>query len=105
MRRNDNIRLEKLEERLKDLERNVGAIMSELHLVAVVTLESYVYYREGYNNPIHMNNSGKPKMINSELIESGLLVNYEDKETAERLKDLRNNERRPKQWQFQKRYL
>ena len=87
MHRNDVIRLEKLEERLKDLERNVGAIMSELNLVAAVTLESYVYYREGYNNPIHMNNSGKPKMVNSELLKGGILVNDEDKETVERVKD------------------
>ena len=87
MHRNDAIRLERLEERLKDLERNVGAIMSELNLVAAVTHESYVYYREGYNNPIHMNNSGKPKMINSELLEGGILVNDEDKETVERIKD------------------
>lgn len=87
MRRNDTIKLERLEERLKDVERNLGAIMSELNLVAVVTQESYPYYREGYNNPIHMNNSGKPKMINSEIIKPGILVNYEDKETAERVKD------------------
>lgn len=87
MHRNDVIRLEKLEERLKDLERNVGAIMSELNLVAAVTHESYANYREGYNNPIHMNNSRKPKMINSELLEGGILVNDEDKETAERVKD------------------
>lgn len=87
MRRTDEIRLERLEERLKDLERNVGAIMSELNLVAVVTRESYVYYREGYNNLIHMNNSGKPKMINSELLKHGILVNDEDKETVERIKD------------------
>ena len=84
MRRNDAIKLERLEERLKDLERNVGAIMSELNLVTVVTPESYVYYREGYNNPIHMNNSGKPKMINSEMLKPGILV---DKETSERVKD------------------
>ena len=88
MRRNDVIRLEKLEERLKDLERNAGAIMSELNLVAVVTHESYAYYREGYNNPLHMNNSGKPKMVNSELLKDGILVNDEDKETVERIKDL-----------------
>ena len=87
MRRNDNIRLERLEERLKDLERNAGAIMSELNLVAVVTRESYVNYREGCNNPIHMNNSGKPKTINSEFIKAGILVNDEDKETVERIKD------------------
>ena len=87
MRRMDEIRLERLDERLKNLERNVGAIMSELNLVAAVTLESYVYYREGYNNPIHMNNSGKPKMVNSELLKDGILVNYEDKETEERIKD------------------
>lgn len=87
MRKTDSIRLERLEERLKDLERNVGAIMSELNLVALVTKESYVYYREGYNNPIHMNNSGKPKMINSEMLEGGILVNDEDKETVERIKD------------------
>ena len=87
MRRNEVIRLEKLEERLKDLERNVGAIMSELNLVAAVTRESYVYYSEGYNNPIHMNNCGKPKMVNSELLEAGILVNDEDKETVERIKD------------------
>ena len=87
MRRMDTIRLERLEERLKDLERNVGAIMSEMNLVAVVTKESYVYYREGYNNPIHMNNSGKPKTINSEMLKPGLLVNDEDKETVERVKD------------------
>ena len=87
MRRMDEIRLERLEERLKDLERNVGAIMSELNLAAVVTRESYVNYREGYNNPIHANNSGKPKMINSELLKEGFLVNDEDKETAERVKD------------------
>ena len=87
MRRTDTIRLERLEERLKDLERNAGAIMSELNLVAAVTKDSYVYYREGYNNPIHMNNSGKPKMINSELLKCGILVNDEDKETAERVKD------------------
>ena len=87
MRRNDDIRLEKLEERLKDLERNVGAIMSELNLAAVVTRESYVYYREGYNNPIHMNNSSKPKMVNSELLKRGILVIDEDKETEERIKD------------------
>ena len=80
MRRMDTIRLERVEERLKNLERNVGAIMHELNLAAVVTRESYVYYREGYNNPIHMNNSGKPNMINSAI--------YEDKETAERIKDL-----------------
>lgn len=82
MRRTDEIRLERLEERLKDLERNVGAVMSELNLVAAVTLDSYVYYREGYNNPMHMNNSGKPKMINSEI-----LIKAEDKETEERIKD------------------
>lgn len=87
MRKTDSIRLERLEERLKDIERNVGAIMSELNLVALVTKESYVYYREGYNNPIHMNNSGKPKMINSEMLEGGILVNDEDKETVERIKD------------------
>ena len=87
MRRNDVIRLEKLEERLKDLERNVGAIMSELNLVAAVTKDSYVYYREGYNNPMHINNSGKPKMVNSELLEAGILVYDEDKETVERIKD------------------
>ena len=87
MRKNDAIKLERLEERLKDLERNVGAIMSELNLVAAVTCESYVYYREGYNNPIHMNNSGKPKMVNSEMIKPGILVDYEDKETVERIKD------------------
>ena len=87
MRRMDTIRLEKLEERLKDLERNVGAIMSELNLVAAVTRESYVYYREGYNYPMHMNNSRKPKMVNSELLEAGILVNDEDKETVERIKD------------------
>lgn len=87
MRRTDEIRLERLEERLKDLERNVGAIMSELNLVAVVTRESYTNYHDGYINPIHMNNSGKPKMINSEMIKPGLLVNYEDKETEERIKD------------------
>lgn len=87
MSRMDAIRLERLEERLKDLERNAGAIMSELNLVAVVTRESYANYREGYNNPIHMNNSGKPKMVNSELLEAGILVNDEDKETVERIKD------------------
>ena len=87
MRKNDAIKLERLEERVKNLERNVGAIMSELHLVAVVTLESYVNYREGYNNPIPMNNSGKPKAINSEMLEAGILVNNEDKETVERVKD------------------
>lgn len=87
MRRNDVIRLEKLEERLKHLERNVGAIMSELHLVAVVTRESYANYREGYNTPIPMNNSGKPKAINSEMLEAGILLEDEDKETVERIKD------------------
>ena len=87
MNRNDAIKLERLEERLKDLERNVGAIMSELHLVEVVTRESYVYYREGYNYPMHMNNSSKPKMVNSELLKAGILVNDEDKETVERIKD------------------
>lgn len=87
MRRMDTISLEKLEERLKDLERNVGAIMSELNLVAAVTRESYVYYREGYNNPIHMNNSGKTKMVNSEMLNPVILVNDEDKETVERIKD------------------
>ena len=87
MRRTDEIRLERLEERLKDLERNVGAIMSELNLVAIVTRKSYPNYREGYINPIHMNNSGKPKMVNSELLKCGILVNDEDKETEERIKD------------------
>lgn len=82
MRRTDEIKLERLDERLKDLERNVGAIMSELNLVAVVKRESYANYREGYINPIHMDNSGKPKMINSEILKSGLLVNDEDKETV-----------------------
>lgn len=61
--------------------------MSELNLAAVVTRESYVYYREGYNNPIHMNNSAKTKMINSEMLKPGILVNDEDKETVERIKD------------------
>ena len=87
MRRNDAIKLERLEERLKNLERNVGAIMSELNLAAVVTRESYVYYREGYNNPVHMNNSGKPKMINCEMLKPELLVDDEDKETVKRIKD------------------
>ena len=87
MHRMDEIRLERLEERLKNLERNVGAIMSELNLAAAVTRESYVYYRDGYNNPIHMNNSCKPKMVNSEMVKHGILVNYEDKETVERIKD------------------
>ena len=70
MSRMDTIRLERLEERLKDLERNVGAIMPELNLIAVATKESYPNYRDGYNNQIHMNNSGKPKMINSEILNS-----------------------------------
>ena len=87
MRKNDAIKLERLEERIKDIERNLGTIMSELNLVAVVSRESYVNYREGYNNPIHMNNSGKPKMINSEFLKAGNLVICEDKETVERIKD------------------
>lgn len=81
MSRIDTIRLERLEERVKNLERNVGAIVHELNLAALVTRESYVYYREGYNNPIYMNKSGKPKMVNSELLESGILLKDEDKET------------------------
>ena len=87
MRKNDAIKLERLEERLKNLERNVGAIMFELNLAAVVTRESYANYREGYNNPIHMNNSGIPKTNNSEFINSAILVDDEDKETVKRIKD------------------
>ena len=68
MSKMDIIRLDRLEERLKDLERNVGAIASELNLVAVATRESYTYYREGYDNSMHMNNAGKPKMVNSEIL-------------------------------------
>ena len=85
MRRTDVIKLERLEERLKDVERNLGAIMSEMNLVAVVTRESYANYRDGYNNPMHMNNSSKTKMVNSELLKCGILVNDEDKETVERV--------------------
>ena len=82
MSRTDEIRLEGLDERLTCLERNVGAIMSELNLVAVATEKSHYNYREGCIIHMHMNNSGKTKMINSEILKDEISL---DKETEERL--------------------
>lgn len=58
-------RIEDLEQRVKDLERNVGSAMSELNLTAVTTRESSANYREGMNNPIKIPNG---KMINSAIL-------------------------------------
>ena len=83
-------RLERLEQRVKDLERNVGSVMYILKMVTASTVEASENYRKGFKHPMITDKPGKLIMIKSELLDSleaGNLVNDEDKETAERVKD------------------
>lgn len=50
-------RIDNLEQRVTDLERNVGSVMGELELVTISTRKASDNYRKGLNN--------KGKMINS----------------------------------------
>ena len=83
-------RLERLEQRVKDLERNVGSAMYILKLVTASTLEASENYRKGFKHPLVTDKPGKIIMIKSEMLDSleaGILINDEDKETVERIKD------------------
>lgn len=57
-------RIDNLEQRVADLERNVGSVMGELKLVPVSTRKGSENYREGLN--------GRMKMINTEVVEDAL---------------------------------
>ena len=89
--KNDVIkRLERLEQRVKDLERNVGSVMYVLKMVAASTIEASENYRNGFKHPLVTDKPGKIIMIKSEMLDSleaGILVSDEDKETVERIKD------------------
>ena len=50
-------RIDNLEKRVADLERNVGLAMGELGLTAITTREASGNYREGMNKPVKMINS------------------------------------------------
>lgn len=59
-------RIEKLEDRVRYLERNVGAAMGTLGLNIISTREASDNYRDGRNNPSSLDNS---KMINPAVAE------------------------------------
>ena len=68
MSKMDIIRLERLERRVEDIERNVGSVMNELNLVAIASCESSKNYRDGYKNPIHVIGYDSARMINSAIL-------------------------------------
>lgn len=68
MSKMDIIRLERLERRVEDIERNLGSVMNELNLIAISTCESSKNYSDGYKNPIHRIGYDKASMINSEIL-------------------------------------
>ena len=90
MSKMDIIRLERLERRVEDIERNVGSVMNELDLVAIASCESSKNYRDGYKNPIHSIGCNGARMINSAILNDdkniALVINktaiYEYDETA-----------------------
>ena len=68
MSKMDIVRLERLERRVEDIERNVGSVMNELDLVAISSCESYNNYRDGYKNHMHRIGYNGARMINSAIL-------------------------------------
>lgn len=68
MSKMDIIRLDRLERRVEDIERNIGSVMNELNLVAIASCESSKNYSDGYKNTIHRIGHYGARMINSEIL-------------------------------------
>ena len=72
----DIIRLERLERRVEDIERNVGSVMNELNLIAIASCESSKNYSDGYNNPIKSIGYASAKTINSAMINDDKKISF-----------------------------